>query len=97
MMKHKVLLDSGGCTICDIGGRVYMWKDKILIAYYDGDKLFLTSSDIWDAPVGHYEMLIETTQIPDNVPEEKVEQTILDSFEGNIDDEIRETIDSLRL
>lgn len=97
MLKHKLLLDSGDCKICEIGGKAYMWKDKILIAHYDGDKLYLTSSDIWDAPIGRYQMLIETMQIPDNTPEEKVEQKILDDFEENIDDDTRQAVDKLRL
>lgn len=74
-----------------------MWKDKILIAHYDGDKLYLTSSDIWNVPIDHYQMFIETTQIPDNTPEEKVEQKILDDFEEKIDDDTRQAVDSLRL
>lgn len=97
MLKNKVLLDSGGCAICEIDGKMYMWKDQILIAHFDGNKLYLTSSDIWDVPADHYEMFMETTQIPNDTPAEKVEQKVLDDFDECIDDDTRRAIDSLRI
>lgn len=51
-----------------------------LIAHYDGKKLFLTSAGLWDDPSGHYKLLRDAIRIPDSVPEEKVEQQILDKY-----------------
>lgn len=97
MMKHKLLLEREGCKICEIGDRVYMWQDNILIAHYDGKKLYLTSADIWEDPSGRYNILLETARIPEDTPTDKVEQTILQQYEENVDDETRKAIDSLRL
>jgi len=96
-MKHKILLNSGKCKICEIGDKVYMWRGDVLIAHYDGEKLYLTSSELWDDPSGHYNLLTETIKIPDDVPEEKLEQKILDQYEEDIDEDTRRAIDSLRL
>lgn len=97
MIKHKILLEREGCKVCEIGDRVYMWRDNILIAHYDGKRLYLTSSGIWDDPSGHYNVLTEAVKIPDDTPQDKVEQTILDQYEENIDDDTRKAIDALRL
>lgn len=97
MMKHKLLLERENCKICEIADRVYMWHDEILIAHYDGKKLYLTSSDVWEDPSGRYNMLLNAIQIPDDTPEDKVEQTILDQYEENIDEDTRKAVDALRL
>lgn len=97
MMKHKLLFDNRDCKICEIGDKVYMWHDNLLIARYDGKKLYLTSSDIWEDPSGKYNILLETIKIPDDTPEEKLEQVILDQYEEEIDNDTRKSVDSLRL
>lgn len=97
MMKHKLLLDSKGCKICEVGDKVYMWHDNILIAHYDGEKLYLTSSGIWEDPSGKYDILLEVIKIPDDTPEEKLEQAILNQYEDRIDDDTKRAIDALRL
>lgn len=30
MEKHKILLEQEGCKVCQMGDRIYMWKDQIL-------------------------------------------------------------------
>lgn len=97
MKTHEVLLHDKDCKICKMGDRVYMWGDKILIAHYDGEKLYLTSSDIWDGPVDRAEIFFEATTISKDVPREKVAQKVLNQFEDDIDDDTREAIDHLRI
>lgn len=97
MLKHKLLLEREGCKICEIGDKVYMWRGNTLIAHYDGKRLYLTSSEVWEDPSGHYNMLLETVKLPDDTPEDKVEQTIMQQYEENIDEETRKAVDSLRL
>lgn len=97
MMKHKLLLERENCKICEIGDRVYMWHDDILIAHYDGKKLYLTSAEVWEDPSGRYNMLLNAIRIPDDTPEDKVEQTILDQYEESIDEDTRKAVDALRL
>lgn len=97
MAMHKVLLNDKKCKICQMGDQVFMWGDKILIAHYDGQKLYLTSSDIWEGPQGYTEMFFSATNLSKDIPQEKVEQTILDQFEDDIDGDTREAIDHLRV